>query len=104
MDRSLGSGGLWFIQDVYGADINKHWTGSYIILASYWSIAREVPLSTVHTMYFAYLTSISLILLELIWTQIKELLCHFLSLFSVCLLPLHTHLEQSIVSASREIV
>jgi hypothetical protein len=42
------------IQDVCGADINKHWPGSDIILASNWTKALEVPLSVVHPMFLQY--------------------------------------------------
>jgi hypothetical protein len=32
------------------ADINKHWPGSDIALASYWTRAAKVPLSAVHAL------------------------------------------------------
>jgi hypothetical protein len=38
--------------DIYGADVNKHWAGSDIMLTSYWSRARQVLLSSVHDVYF----------------------------------------------------
>jgi hypothetical protein len=37
-----------YIQDKHGADINKHWPGSDIILASYWKMSWEVHLSAIH--------------------------------------------------------
>jgi hypothetical protein len=85
---------LWYIQDVYEADINRHLPGSNIILASYLSGAGEVHLITANTMYF------ELNLVELIWTPIKlrrvilNYVCH-LPVFvpRLCLLTLHTNLE-----------
>jgi hypothetical protein len=44
---------LCSVQDVYRADINIHWPGSDITLACYCTKIWEVPLSTVHSMYFA---------------------------------------------------
>jgi hypothetical protein len=39
---------LCYIQEVYGAHINRYQTGSHILLASYWTMAGEVPVSTDH--------------------------------------------------------
>lgn len=95
---------------MYKAYINKHWPGNVIILASYRSTAREVPLSTVHRKCFAScLTTMSLIPFLLIWAQIKALssdseLLMPLSCPCSCLLLLHTHLEQSTESAIKLMV
>jgi hypothetical protein len=47
------------IQDVYGADINRHCPGNDIILASYWTRTGEVPLCAV-TPCYCNITIISL--------------------------------------------
>jgi hypothetical protein len=39
------------IQDVYEADINKHWSRNVIILASYWTRAGEIHLNAVYAMF-----------------------------------------------------
>jgi hypothetical protein len=50
----------------------EHWPGSNIIPAYYWSRAGEVPLSAVHSMYFAScLTAVTSTQLSSYWLQLK---------------------------------